>query len=272
MKITRDNIIIYGVVLFGSLIVAVGARIGAKSIGADSHTLSITFWSTIILCFSLYLILQSVIERGFNLLLKKRVSQIIVEEDMEMNITKEDECHKQEEQVVKIVVAIEQPQLIPQSEPVAPITEKISEPIFEDRQKSTIDIDKIRDTHISSTQRIKHEKLQIALDYTQREFAPYVSDLDLHMLLEGVELYSEGITNNVQPVRTMGLTNYDLYHFGWNIYNHFKVMNQLQSAEFIHNLFSFALKDIENANTIRKKFRNEEAKIIKLRGNLSPKQ
>ena len=56
---------------------------------------------------------------------------------------------------------------------VPPIAEEqesilIEEPIL----KSTINIDAIRNEYLSSAQQHKNQKLQIALDYTQREFAP----------------------------------------------------------------------------------------------------
>ena len=236
MKITKENIIIYTAVLFASLLIAGSARFVALTAGVDNTSAAVVFWCAIVLCLFAYVSLSVVIESGFELLFKKKAPQAIIEE-----VVKEE---------------------VPTKE----------EPKEESAPKSNINVDEIRNTHLSSALQHKHAKLQVALDYVQYEFAPYVSDQDLKLLLESIELYSEGIIDIVTPVRTNELTNYDLYHFGWNIYNHFKVLNQSQSAEFIHQLFYFALKDIESASTIRKKFRNEEAKIIKLRGNLSPEQ
>lgn len=134
----------------------------------------------------------------------------------------------------------------------------------------TIDIETIRQEHINSTNKLKSERLQIALDYTQREFAPYVTDSDLKLLMHNIELYSEGAIENPHPIHVKKLTNNDLYHFGWNIYNHFGRMDQLSTAKFIKSLFSHSLMNVADVNTIRKKFRNEDATLIKLRCNLSP--
>ncbi|ERJ87909.1 hypothetical protein HMPREF1990_01601 [Porphyromonas gingivalis W4087] len=71
------------------------------------------------------------------------------------------------------------------------------------------------------------EKLEIAISYTQHEFAPYVSDDDLKELCQHITAYSEGnILQNPQPVRVVKLTSLDLYHFGWNIWKHFSIGKQ----------------------------------------------
>ncbi len=136
----------------------------------------------------------------------------------------------------------------------------------------TIDIATIRQERIESTNKLKSEKLQIALDYVQREFAPYVTDDNLKLLMHNIELYAEGAIDNPHPILVKELSNNDLYHFGWNIHNHFRAMNQLLTAQFIKSVFSHSLMNVTDTNTIRKKFRNEEATLIKLRCNLSPNE
>ncbi len=118
----------------------------------------------------------------------------------------------------------------------------------------------------------KSPKNQIALDYVQREFAPYVTDDNLKRLLHNIELYAVGAIDNPHPILVKELSNNDLYHFGWNIHNHFRAMNQLLTAQFIKSVFSHSLMNVTDINTIRKKFRNEEATLIKLRCNLSPNE
>ncbi|MFI3277794.1 MAG: hypothetical protein SNH28_03240 [Rikenellaceae bacterium] len=133
-----------------------------------------------------------------------------------------------------------------------------------------VNIEQIRQERIASTNKLKSEKLQIALDYAQREFAPYVTDENLKRLMDNIELYAEGAIENPHLIHVKELSNNDLYHFGWNIHNHFRVMNQLSTAQFIKSVFSHSLMNVTDINTIRKKFRNEEATLIKLRCNLSP--
>lgn len=133
-----------------------------------------------------------------------------------------------------------------------------------------VNIEQIRQERIESTNKLKSEKLQIALDYVQREFASYVTDENLKRLMHNIELYAEGAIENPHLIHVKELSNNDLYHFGWNIHNHFRVMNQLSTAQFIKSIFSHSLMNVTDINTIRKKFRNEEATLIKLRCNLSP--
>ena len=87
--------------------------------------------------------------------------------------------------------------------------------------------------------------MEIAISYTQHEFAPYVSDDDLKELCQHITAYSEGnILQNPQPVRVVKLTSLDLYHFGWNIWKHFSIGKQDEVALFLNLVFAEALKDV----------------------------
>ncbi|MFK8303652.1 hypothetical protein ACI75Y_12180 [Capnocytophaga stomatis] len=114
------------------------------------------------------------------------------------------------------------------------------------------------------------EKLEIAISYTQHEFAPYVSDDDLIELCQHITAYSEGnVLQNPQPVRVTKLTSLDLYHFGWNIWKHFSIGKQDEVALFLKLVFAEALKDVE-PDTIKSHLKDEEQKgLIKIRKCLS---
>ena len=113
------------------------------------------------------------------------------------------------------------------------------------------------------------EKLEIAISYTQHEFAPYVSDDDLKELCQHITAYSEGnILQNPQPVRVVKLTSLDLYHFGWNIWKHFSIGKQDEVALFLKLVFAEALKDVE-PDTIKSHLKDEEQKgLIKIQKRL----
>ncbi len=88
--------------------------------------------------------------------------------------------------------------------------------------KNSADTDVIR--KIEQERKIKQdqEKLQIALNYTKHKFALYVSDKELDFLCDAVASYSrKEIISNPILVETKNLSTTDLYHFGWNIWNHF---------------------------------------------------
>ena len=114
------------------------------------------------------------------------------------------------------------------------------------------------------------EKLEIAISYTQHEFAPYISDDDLIRLCQYITAYSEGnVLQNPQPFRVAKFTSLDLYHFGWNIWKHFSIGKQDEVALFLKLVFADALKDVE-LDTIKSHLKDDEQKgLIKIQKCLS---
>ncbi len=99
------------------------------------------------------------------------------------------------------------------------------------------------------------EKFQ---NYTRIIFSPHVDDHDLQKLEESVLIYSSG-DNIIDPVsvKTHDLTKMDLFHFGWNMVNHFKKSKQ-EVAPWLKFVFS-DLKDLE-LSSITKKLKVESNK------------
>lgn len=92
----------------------------------------------------------------------------------------------------------------------------------------------------------KRAKRDYAVQYTRKEFAPYVSDDDMERLCRYVELYaSQNPLTDIQPIRVKTLTNLDIYHFGWNIWNYLNVSKQDDIALFLKKVFALHLKDVE---------------------------
>lgn len=99
----------------------------------------------------------------------------------------------------------------------------------------------------------------------------YVSGEDLDWLCNAVICYSnkEDIPD-LRLIITRELSNLDLYHFGWNIWNHFRVTNQDTIANFLKTVFD-SLKDVEQ-ESIKAHLRDDEQRgIIKIQKNLSNK-
>ena len=81
-------------------------------------------------------------------------------------------------------------------------------------------------------------KKDIAIKYVQDQFALYTSENDLKSLCNHVVLYSEkNNLDNIKPIKIEKLSNMDLYHFGWNIWKHFNVRNQFETAVFLKKYF-----------------------------------
>lgn len=99
------------------------------------------------------------------------------------------------------------------------------------------------------------EKFQ---NYTRIIFSPHVDDHDLKKLEESIIIYSNGdnIIDAVS-VKTNNLTKMDLFHFGWNMVNHFKKSKQ-EVAPWLKLVFT-DLKDLE-LSSITKKLKVESDK------------
>ncbi|MNR27746.1 hypothetical protein D3C85_1450320 [compost metagenome] len=92
-----------------------------------------------------------------------------------------------------------------------------------------------------------------------------MSDDDLKQLGKNIIIYAEEINfEKIKPVKVKELSNLDLYHFGWNIWNCFKVSRQDRAAQFLKLTFADALKDVEE-NSIRTHLKDDEQKgLIKI--------
>ncbi len=141
---------------------------------------------------------------------------------------------------------------IVESEPEEPIENDI--PVINE-------LDVIREKHEQDEITRKREVLEVAIKYTRTTFAPFADDQNINRLCEYVIQYSTGTgLKNVEPVRVKDLQNLDLYHFGWNIWNHFRINKQEDIALFLKIVFAKNLKDVDT-DTIRKKLTFKEGKF-----------
>ena len=150
--------------------------------------------------------------------------------------------------------------------------EEKSKDNFVDQLPETANMDLIRKTQQQKKLQNEKEKLQIALDYTRNQFALYLKDEDLDALCDAVNLYAvkEDILN-IMSIRTKDLTNLDLYHFGWNIWNHFRPIKQEEISKLLKNVF-VSLDDID-LESIKSHLKDEPKKgIIKIQENLTDYQ
>ncbi|WP_123862182.1 mobilization protein [Chryseobacterium artocarpi] len=117
---------------------------------------------------------------------------------------------------------------------------------------------------------IINDRLNVALKYTQEQFALYTSEPDLKSLCEYVTAYSKNEKiENVKAVVVHTLSKTDLYHFGWNIWKHFDRRNQIEVARFLKSIFKISLKDVEE-DSIKSHLRDDEKKgIIKIEKNIT---
>ncbi len=130
--------------------------------------------------------------------------------------------------------------------------------------------DKIRTEQQRLIDNREQDNKDIAIKYTQKEFAPYTSDEDLALLSQYIGFYSERKLLQInRAVKVKELASLDIYHFGWNIWNHFKIGKQIDIAYFLKNAFPDILKDVE-IETIKRHLKDDELKgTIKIRKSLS---
>ena len=134
-----------------------------------------------------------------------------------------------------------------------------------ENENSALDIEQIREQRQNAAKNQKQERIDTAIRYAQQEFALYVSDDDLEQLGRNIIIYAEGINfEKIKPVKVKDLSNLDLYHFGWNIWNCFKVSRQDSAAKFLKLTFADALKDVE-VKSIKTHLKDDEQKgLIKI--------
>lgn len=167
---------------------------------------------------------------------------------------------------------IENQDIVPESDTVENIESSIKPEPKEPIENKTFlinDLDAIREKHQQDEIIRKQETLEVAIRYTRTTFALFADDQNVNLLCEYVIQYSTGIElKDVKPVRVKDLQNIDLYHFGWNIWNHFRIDTQDDIALFLKVVFEKNLKDVDT-DTIRKKLTFREGKLqIKLEKKL----
>lgn len=130
--------------------------------------------------------------------------------------------------------------------------------------------DKIRTKQQRLIDNREQDNKDIAIKYAQKEFAPYTSDEDLALLSRYIGFYAEKkLLQIIRAVKVKELVSLDIYHFGWNIWNHFKIGKQIYIAYFLKNAFPDILKDVE-IETIKRHLKDDELKgTIKIRKSLS---
>lgn len=155
---------------------------------------------------------------------------------------------------------IENRDVVPESNTVGNIEPELKEPI-ENEAPLINELDVIREKHEQNEITRKREVLEVAIQYTRTTFAPFADDQNINRLCEYVIQYST-VTElkDVEPIRVKDLQNIDLYHFGWNIWNHFRINKQEDIALFLKVVFARNLKDVD-IDTIRKKLTFNEGKF-----------
>ncbi|MCD7968775.1 MAG: hypothetical protein LUF87_00250 [Alistipes sp.] len=105
-------------------------------------------------------------------------------------------------------------------------------------------------------------KIESFCQYSDEILAGYIPDEEMPLLHRYIEQYAKSNTGDVpQKITTTGLDNFELYHYGWNIWNHFDVMEQPETADWLIAVFS---KLSKSKRTIYKKFKHDGRDTYKI--------
>ncbi|MBF4491566.1 hypothetical protein IR010_03365 [Flavobacterium sp. MR2016-29] len=236
-----EYITVYLSVFLVCVFVGIIGRLVLLEKGADQYTAGVFFWISTgfgVLMFAiLSLFLNDLAERLVNRFLKAKKN-----ESPESHIPNEN-LEKIEEELQDALIT----------------------PGLSGNKNSAIDIQQLREERQNAARNQKQARIDTAIRYAQQEFALYVSDDDLKQLGKNIIIYAEDINfEKIKPVKVKDLSNLDLYHFGWNIWNCFKVSRQDRAAQFLKLTFADALKDVEE-NSIKTHLKDDEQKgLIKI--------
>lgn len=285
-----ENIVKYLPVLIACISIGLLGRAHFIKKGADEFTMHIIFWIYVglgILIFAaLNLFLDPIVNLGLKLF-SKYVNPIIIKCKKALFKKNQNAVNSTESLKAAVGNTFD-------TEEVRKI-----ENLFSKKVKPTLDINLIADSkenhyEVDSTEglevfvettvdtqevrKIEQEKklieyqgkLEIAFNYIKKQFALYLPDKEIEMLCNAVQLYSN--KEEISPyfsVKVAGLSNLDLYHFGWNIWKYFDVGKQVEIAIFLKKIFADALKDVE-VESIKRHLKDDEQKgIITITYNLS---
>ncbi len=227
-----DRIFLYGVVGVVILIFATMFRYVSITAGSDDFTANVVFLIVSILGAALYSMIQLVIIEVLKLFSKKKVIGQGENKKVEKTVEKSEEESK--DKAVGNVIGIGKDE-----------TENKNVVKSDDDELS-----KLFDKKYREKIRIEKQKLEIAIQYTKETFASYTSKEDLVKLCKYIEIYSrKGNFDKISPIEVNQLKYFDVYHFGWNIWNYFKTPNnsirRIKMAEFLKHTFKELLKNVD---------------------------
>ena len=234
MKNNRlEYIILYVLVASTALIIATLARISAFSLGVDDFTAFMVFTIVLGIEVAAYLSIHVVLQG----LMLPWIARLLLKVPYFKNKTKS-------------------------ASPIDKISNRITEPPS---------LEEIRNEQLQNKAKEREEKLNVALNYTRKTFAPYISDEQIEVLCRNLQLYADKL--NLEKLHSIkiskDLSSVDISHFGWNIWNHFNLGKRIEIAHFLKRVFPDILKDVE-VESIKSHLKDDELKgIIKIRKSLT---
>lgn len=107
------------------------------------------------------------------------------------------------------------------------------------------------------------EKLNLFLEYTHLTVGPYVSAEGLKRLRDCIARYAgeEALPGDLIPIRAEKLSNFDLFHFGWNMAEYFGIGKKYEVVPWLQQVF-VNLKELEPSYIKGKLYISETKRFI----------
>ena len=225
-----EHIVLYSLVLVGTLIVGVLVRQFVLSKGVDDFSSSVAFFATVIVLMAIYASLQTT----FNQFLLPRIEAFLLRIFAFQTMKNHNDTVSEPEATTIKDSNQATPDVI---EPAPTTEEAISEP---------------------------------SEYYTKQTMVAYMSEEDLNRLCAYIVEYSSGDTlQKVSPVKVDSqLKSIDIMHFGWNIGKAFG-RKRIHTATLIKNVFAHTLRDLEISTIERKMSHTESGCKIRLNLNIT---
>lgn len=242
-----EHIALYSLVLVGTLVVGVLARLFVLSKGVDDFSSSVAFFATVIVLMAIYASLQTT----FNQFLLPRIETFLLRFSAFQTM-------KNHNDTVSVPEAFTiEDSAIPNIIAPAPAAEETISELSE--------YEVMRTNFIAKKNRAIQTKLEKVLNYTKQTMVAYMSQEDLNRLCAYIVEYSSGDTlQKISPVKVDSqLKSIDIMHFGWNIGKAFS-KKRIHTATFIKNVFAHTLRDLEISTIERKMSHTESVCCIKL--------
>ncbi len=244
-----EHIALYSLVLVGTLVVGVLARLFILSKGVDDFSSIVAFFATVIVLMAIYASLQTT----FNQFLLPRIEAFLLRFSAFQTMKNHNDTVSEPEATTIKESNQATPDVI---EPAPTAEETISKPS---------EYEVLRTNSIAKKNRAIQTKLEKVISYTKQTMVAYMSEEDLNRLCTYVAEYSSGDTlQKITPVKVDSqLKSIDIMHFGWNIGKAFGI-KCIHTATFIKNVFAHTLRDLEISTIERKMSHTESECYIKL--------
>lgn len=244
-----EHIALYSLVLVGTLVVGVLARLFILSKGVDDSSSSVAFFATVIVLMAIYASLQTT----FNQFLLPRIEAFLLRFSTFQTMKNHNDT-----------VSVPEASTIKDSNQATTDIIK-SAPTAKETISKPSEYEVLRTNSIAKKNSAIQTRLEKVLNYTKQTMVAYMSEEDLNRLCAYITEYSTGDTlQKISPVKVDSqLKSIDIMHFGWNLGKAFG-KKRIHTATFIKNVFAHTLRDLEIATIERKMSHTESECKIKL--------